>query len=197
MPDRDDSSTRSWEAVAEDWVAHADQNDYRNDFLMPLTLELLGEVRGVRILDVGCGEGGHTRELAARGARVVGVDGSPRLVAIARSRAAAAGHDIDYVFDRYFERTAWDDFITARFRRPVVRRHQPLQDFVRPLLDRGFLLRDFREPRATPEQVDRSDRLRHLTRIPYFLFMSWQKPTAAARHAFDRTRRWRPEVPRR
>jgi hypothetical protein len=42
MPDRDDSSTRSWEAVAEDWVAHADQNDYRNDFLMPLTLELLG-----------------------------------------------------------------------------------------------------------------------------------------------------------
>ena len=40
MPDRDDSSTRSWDAVAEDWVAHADANDYRNDFLLPITLEL-------------------------------------------------------------------------------------------------------------------------------------------------------------
>jgi hypothetical protein len=29
MPDREDSSTRSWDAVAEDWVGHADENDYR------------------------------------------------------------------------------------------------------------------------------------------------------------------------
>src|SRR5215510_14925209 len=96
MLDPDDRSIRAWDAVAEDWVAHADENDYRNHVLMPLTLELLGDVRGRLILDMGCGEGGYTRELAARGARVVGVDGSPRLVAVARERAARAGHDIAY-----------------------------------------------------------------------------------------------------
>src|SRR5207249_10717636 len=95
MPEQDDTSIQSWEAVADDWVSHADHNDYRNYFLMPLTLELLGNVHGLRILDLGCGEGGYSRELATRGARVVGVDGSPRLVAVARQRAVDAGLTIE------------------------------------------------------------------------------------------------------
>jgi len=89
MADSDDSSTRSWDAVADDWVAHADANDYRLQYLMPRMLALLGDVRGRTILDLGCGEGGYARELARRGARVTAVDGSPRLIEIARSRAAA------------------------------------------------------------------------------------------------------------
>ncbi len=84
----DDDSTRSWDDAADDWVAHADTNDYRLLFLMPRTLALLGDVRGRRILDLGCGEGGYARELARRGADVVAVDGSERLVTIARRRAA-------------------------------------------------------------------------------------------------------------
>ena len=36
----EDSSTRSWNAVADDWVAHADTNDYRNHYLMPRTLAM-------------------------------------------------------------------------------------------------------------------------------------------------------------
>src|SRR5262249_33401536 len=81
-----------------------------------------------------------------------------------------------FAVDRYFERSAWEDHIARRFHRPVLRRHRPLQDFMGPLLDRGFLLLDFREPSATPEHVERSERLRYLTRVPYFLFMSWKKP---------------------
>lgn len=252
MPNDEDTSIRSWDAVADDWVSHADGNDYRKYVLMPLTLELLGNVRDMRILDLGCGEGGYSRELAARGARVVGVDGSARLVEVARQRAAEAGQKIEFLaanarsleriagsafdvvlasmalmdvedyegavqeawrvlapggkllmsithpcfsapvsewirtdsgeprhfaVDRYFDRLAWDDFITPRFRRPVVRRHRPLQDFMRPLVARGFVLRDFLEPSATPAQVEISARLSLLTRIPYFLFMSWERPS--------------------
>ena len=87
----DDSSTRSWDAIADDWIAHADANDYRNFFLMPRMLAMLGDVRGKRIVDLGCGEGGYARELARRGATVTGVDGSERLIAAARERAAAEG----------------------------------------------------------------------------------------------------------
>jgi len=88
---RSDTSTRSWNLIADDWVAHADLNDYRNFFLMPRTLEMVGEVGGRRILDLGCGDGGYARELARRGAEVTAIDGSPRLIEVAEQRTRIAG----------------------------------------------------------------------------------------------------------
>lgn len=92
-----DSSTQSWNSIADQWVAHADQNDYRLHFLMPLALEILGDVRGRNILDLGCGEGGYARELTRRGAQVTGVDGSPRLIEVARERAISSRLDIEFM----------------------------------------------------------------------------------------------------
>lgn len=46
---------------------------------------------GTRVLDVGCGVGRWCRELAARGARVTGVDFSPTMIEEARRRAAEQG----------------------------------------------------------------------------------------------------------
>src|SRR6185369_4290246 len=92
----DDSSTRSWDAAAEDWIAHADGSDYQNLFLLPRMLALAGDVSGRRVLDLGCGEGAYSRALAARGARVTGIDGSATLIAAATARAAAAGLAVDH-----------------------------------------------------------------------------------------------------
>ena len=50
--------------------------------------------RGVpfgRALDLGCGTGAHTIELAARGWQATGINLVPRAVQMARQRAAAAG----------------------------------------------------------------------------------------------------------
>src|ERR1700738_1857358 len=96
MSDHDDSSTRSWDAAADDWGAPADKSEHQNHFLMPRMLRLAGTVAGRRVLDLGCGEGSYSRALAHRGAQVTGIDGSPRLIAIARQRAAAAGLNIDH-----------------------------------------------------------------------------------------------------
>jgi 2-polyprenyl-3-methyl-5-hydroxy-6-metoxy-1,4-benzoquinol methylase len=46
-----------------------------------------------RVLDVGCGEGWLARELAARGARVLGIDGSGELIARAREAGGAATYE--------------------------------------------------------------------------------------------------------
>jgi SAM-dependent methyltransferase len=53
-------------------------------------LELLQPQPGERILDLGCGDGILTEKLVALGARVVGVDSSPDMIAAARRRGIDA-----------------------------------------------------------------------------------------------------------
>jgi SAM-dependent methyltransferase len=50
-------------------------------------VDLLGLVPGQRILDVGCGPGRHSHELARRGLSVVGLDLSPEFIEIAQHGA--------------------------------------------------------------------------------------------------------------
>jgi SAM-dependent methyltransferase len=60
----------------------------RKPFLMPeYQFWILGDVRGKRILEIGCGDGSKAVMLALRGATVVGVDISPRAIAVAHERA--------------------------------------------------------------------------------------------------------------
>ncbi len=59
-------------------------------------VEALEPQAGESLLDVACGAG-SVAELAARaGARVTGIDLSPRLIDVARARAEAGDYDIDY-----------------------------------------------------------------------------------------------------
>jgi len=54
--------------------------------ILPPMLDLLGDLSGQRVLDAGCGEGYLARVLAAAGARVTGMDISPRLIEQARQK---------------------------------------------------------------------------------------------------------------
>jgi len=62
-----------------------------------LLLDRIGPARGLRILDVGCGDGVLATRLAQGGARVTGLDASADMLSAARRRAKAADVEIDLV----------------------------------------------------------------------------------------------------
>ena len=57
-------------------------------------------------------------------------------------------------------------------------------------LDAGFVLRVFQEPTATEDDLRKSIRFEHMTRIPYFLFMRWEKPAACRARPSCATSTW-------
>lgn len=59
--------------------------------------EFLGDVSGLRILDMATGTGRAALALARRGAAVTGVDASREMLSVARARAADAGLAIEFV----------------------------------------------------------------------------------------------------
>jgi SAM-dependent methyltransferase len=59
--------------------------------------KLIGLTREMPILDLACGSGRHSLELAARGYKVTGLDLSEELLGVARSEAETAGLEITFV----------------------------------------------------------------------------------------------------
>jgi ubiquinone biosynthesis O-methyltransferase len=61
-----------------------------------LILELVGEISGCRILDVGCGDGEFALELARRGAIVTGIDASAAMIDAAKDWAKQHNADVTF-----------------------------------------------------------------------------------------------------
>ena len=84
-----DSSTESWGRIemTKEWIRMAQSNPHRMHFIMPFTFKQLGDVAGKTVLDLGCGEGGYSRELARKGAFVTAVDCAGTAISYCISKA--------------------------------------------------------------------------------------------------------------
>lgn len=99
---------RRWEAISRHFDRQADAlalafrpiddalldrytRELRGTHELEFRLQLVGALAGQRVLDVGCGDGTQAVLLARLGARVTGLDVSPRSVELAVARAALNG----------------------------------------------------------------------------------------------------------
>ena len=85
-------SREHWERNAESWAAWARKPDFDSYWQFAKAFFELVPPPGDRTLEVGCGEGRVSRDLAARGHRVFAVDASTKLIRLAHD----AGGSIAY-----------------------------------------------------------------------------------------------------
>src|SRR4051794_24420179 len=94
---RGDAHAFGHDSPVVDWSAGSYENTAAD--LAPVAEAVVaraGVGPGDDVVDVACGTGNAALIAAARGARVVGVDGAPRLVAVAHERAVAEGLEIEW-----------------------------------------------------------------------------------------------------
>ena len=99
----------NWQTFFDGHAPQYEQNIFTRNTLaeVEFLIEELGLKEGASLLDVGCGTGRHSIELARRGYQVTGIDLSSGMLAEAKKAAQAAGvvvtwiqSDADSIFHR-------------------------------------------------------------------------------------------------
>ncbi len=105
---QEDECRAGWDGLAEDWITFVNErkDPHRDGLLDPLMLEEIGGVSGLRVIDLGCGEGRFCRMLAERGADVTGIDFIPRLIEHAEEYRVG---DETYLCDDMRDLSRFDD----------------------------------------------------------------------------------------
>jgi SAM-dependent methyltransferase len=86
------------DAVFATYMAARQRRDNPNDTLeQPVTLELAGNLDGLRVLDLGCGDAAFGQVVLARGGSAyLGVEGSRNMAAMARARLAGTSGQVQH-----------------------------------------------------------------------------------------------------
>jgi SAM-dependent methyltransferase len=77
-----------YDSLADAFAARSETKPHNAFYDRPAMISLFPLVAGKRVLDAGCGPGVYCEWLVARGADVVGIDVSPRMVELAQQRLA-------------------------------------------------------------------------------------------------------------
>ncbi|WP_327312403.1 class I SAM-dependent methyltransferase [Streptomyces sp. NBC_01235] len=130
--------------MGEEFAAQVTNSVYNSYTDRPAMLGLARDVRGLRVLDLGCGAGHYAAELLERGAAaVVGVDGSESVLRAARERigdrAVLHRHDLEEPLT-FLSDGSFDLVVLALVHHHVEAREQLLAEIRRVLRPGGALL---------------------------------------------------------
>jgi SAM-dependent methyltransferase len=122
----------------------------------PAVQALLGDVRGLDVLDAGCAAGEHSAWLAAQGARVVALDASDAMVRLARERLGEQARVLhaDLARPLPLAGASLDVVLSSLTLHYVEDWNAPLREFARVLRPGGRLVLSTHHPLMTAADVD-------------------------------------------
>jgi SAM-dependent methyltransferase len=141
----------AWEAMAQAYADRLETKAHNAYYERPAVLSLLPDLPGMRVLDAGCGPGLYADILTERGARVVGLDRSPQMVALAHLRAGdrAAFLQADLGTSLPFTSAASFDLVLSSLTLHYVKDWRlPFREFYRLLRPGGWLVASVGHPFA-------------------------------------------------
>lgn len=111
MPKKNDTS---WNGVAK-WYDSLLSMDgtYQKEVILPNLLRLLNIKKGEKVLDIACGQGFFSREIAKLGGEVTGADIAPDLIKFAKEKAGPNENYLVIPGDRLAENIPADKFDKA------------------------------------------------------------------------------------
>ena len=103
----------TYNAMADRYTEHSNHGAYNAYYERPAMLQLLGDVKGLSILDVGCGDGTYSSILLENGAQeIFGFDISENMLALAQDKVgdrvqlhhASLEDTLDFIPNDHFDR---------------------------------------------------------------------------------------------
>jgi len=132
----------NYDAFAAAYQADNENNAWNAYYERPAILSMVGDVKGRRVLDAGCGGGAHAAALLDQGAILAGIDSSAALLQIAQDRLGGRGRlllaDLNDVLP--FEDGAFDLILSSLVMHYLPDWTLPLSEFNRLLSDGGRLV---------------------------------------------------------
>jgi SAM-dependent methyltransferase len=122
----------------------------------PAVRALLGDVQGLDVLDAGCAAGEHSAWLVEHGARVVALDASEAMVALARERLGERARVLhaDLAQPLPFPDASFDRVLSSLTLHYLAEWSDPLREFARVLRPGGRLVFSTHHPFMTAPDVD-------------------------------------------
>lgn len=122
----------------------------KRHLINPVLLRMLGDVRGQRVLDAGCGQGYFSRMLATRGARVTGVEPTDAMFTYNQEKERALQQGIHYVqadLTRLPDLGSWYDAVVCSMVLPAIPDWKPaMRACVQALRPGGLFLFSVNHP---------------------------------------------------
>lgn len=146
----DDHLGRVYDSMAATFEQHAADSAYNAHYDRPALLDLLGDVRGLHILDAGCGPGFYSELLVQRGAQVIAIDASEPMVGLARARLGDRSVILQHMLGETmpFADDSFDAIVCALTIHHVDDRQAALTELCRVLRPGGALVLSTQHPTA-------------------------------------------------
>jgi 2-polyprenyl-3-methyl-5-hydroxy-6-metoxy-1,4-benzoquinol methylase len=126
---------------------------------VPHVLKALTDVRGKKILDAGCGGGFYSLWLAERGAEVLGIDASKRMIRIAKEKASRKMLDAEFsigdITDLGVEDGVFDVVLSTLVLMEVGRLNKAVSELVRVARKEGDIVISIQHPTLTAGDWER------------------------------------------